>query len=408
MSFLADRMKEVAPSPTLAISALSASLRAQGKDVVGFGAGEPDFDTPDEIKEAAIEALRRGETKYTAVSGILPLRKAISEKLKKDHNLDYTPEEIVITNGGKQALYNFFMAVINPGDEVIIPSPYWVSYRDMVVLAGGKPVFISTGVEQNFKFTAEELRSAITKRTKAFVLNSPNNPTGIAYSREELATLAQVLEEHPHVLVVSDDIYEKLLYDGKSFYNLAMVSREIFPRTVIVNGFSKAYSMTGWRLGYAACKERQIIEAMDTIQGQSTSNVTTFAQYGALKALGCDTSFIDQMKHHFVERRDYLLKELSQIKGMRIAKPDGAFYIFPDISGLLQSPGFERLQRENPEEKDMGKLFCTHLLQDYLVAAVPGSAFGYEPAFRISYATSLDQIKKGVERLQECVDKLWS
>lgn len=406
-NYLAKRMEFVLPSPTLAITALAASLKEQGKDIIGFGAGEPDFDTPEIIKKAAAEALFRGETKYSAVSGITPLKEAIVEKLAKEQNLVYQPSQVIVSNGGKQALYNFFMATLNPDDEVIIPAPYWVSYRDMVVLAEGKPVLLNTELENQFKIKPEELQKAISPKTKVFVINSPCNPTGVAYTKEELLEIARILENHEQILILTDDIYEKLLFDGKPFYNLAMISPTLFSRTIIVNGFSKAYSMTGWRLGYAVSAQSKIIEAMDTIQGQTTSNVSTFSQYGAIQALKEGEPFIEEMKKEFVKRRNFVMEKLSQMQGLRLVQPDGAFYVFPEISYLSKAPGFEKLKKENPNEQDNGKLFAQHLLEKYLVAVVPGSAFGYENGFRISYATSMEKLNKGLNRLGECIAALW-
>ena len=406
-SYVARRLDVIEPSPTLAITALANSLKAEGKDVVGFGAGEPDFDTPQFIKDAAIAALQAGQTKYTAVSGIPSLKKAIVDKFQRENALTFKPEQVIVSTGGKQVLYNLFMAIMNPGDEVIIPAPYWVSYKDIVTLAEGKAVLVQAPIEQNFKITPQQLEQAITPKTKVFLINSPSNPTGAAYTETELKALAAVLEKYPDILIVSDDIYEKLMYDGIPFFNLPMVSPALRSRSVIVNGMSKAYAMTGWRLGYAASEQTEIIKAMDTIQGQSTSNANSFAQKGGEAALNGDQSFIEEMKKAFVERRNYVVKQLSAIRGLKVPMPEGAFYVFPDISGLLEAPGFKRLMAEHPEEKDPGKLLSSVLLKEHLVAVVPGSAFGYENGFRISYATSMAQIEKGVSRIRACIESFW-
>lgn len=401
---LSSRLELVEPSPTLAITARAAELKAQGKDIVGFGAGEPDFDTPAHIKAAAIQALEQGFTKYTAVSGIAELKQAIADKLRRDNGLDYRPDEIIVSTGGKQVLYNFFMAVLNPGDEVVCPSPYWVSYKDMVLLAGGRMRLIPTRIENGFKLTPQELEQHLSPQTRVFLLNSPANPTGTTYTPEEIRALAQVLEKFPQLLVVTDDIYEKLVY-GTTFLNLATASEALRPRTVVVNGFSKAYAMTGWRLGYAA-GPRAIITAMDTIQGQSTSNATSFAQKGAVAALMGDQTCVETMRQVFEKRRDLAFSMLSGIRGLRLFKPQGAFYLFPDIAELCQAPGFQKLAQQTPAA-DAGKIFTAALLDQKLVAVVPGSAFGYEYGFRISYATSEAQIEKGLQRIREFVESLW-
>ncbi|MCB1201373.1 MAG: pyridoxal phosphate-dependent aminotransferase [Leptospiraceae bacterium] len=404
--FVAERLNLVEPSPTLAITALANKLKAEGKDVVGFGAGEPDFDTPVFIKEAAKKALDEGFTKYTPVSGIPDLKAAIVAKFKRDNNLEYDVSQIIVSTGGKQVLYNLFLSVINAGDEVIIPAPYWVSYKDIVMLADGTTKIIQCPIEQKYKITPEQLENAITEKTKVFLMNSPSNPTGSTYTEDELRALAKVLEKHPQILVVSDDIYEHLLYDEHKFSNLAMVSKDLFERTVVVNGLSKAYSMTGWRLGYAACKDKEIIKAMDTIQGQSTSNANSFAQKGAVAALNGDQSCIDEMKKSFVERRNYLFERLNKIQGLKVMLPEGAFYIYPDFSNLVQSDGFKKLAAANPTEISVSKIISSALLSEYSVAVVPGIAFGYDPSFRMSYATSMKQIEKGMDRIEEFFQKL--
>lgn len=399
-NFVADRLSLVEPSPTLAITALSKKLKSEGKDIVGFGAGEPDFDTPEFIKDAAKEALDKGFTKYTAVSGIPELKEAISQKFLRDNQLQYSAQQIIVSTGGKQVLYNFFLSVLNPGDEVIIPAPYWVSYIDIVRLCGGVPKIIQCPISAHYKLSPQQLQESISPRTKVFLLNSPSNPTGAMYTKEELVALANVLEKHEKIVTLSDDIYEHLVYDDIPFWNLAMVSQELKKRTVVVNGFSKAYSMTGWRLGYAASFQTDIIKAMDTVQGQITSNANSFSQKGGLAALNGDQACIAEMKKAFVERRDFLYERLSKINGLRINKPQGAFYLYPDFSELLQSDSFKKFSLDYPDETSVSKMITAALLEKYNVAVVPGIAFGYEAAFRISYATSMEQIKKGVERIE--------
>jgi aspartate aminotransferase len=401
---LSARLDLIEPSPTLAITARANELKAEGKDIVGFGAGEPDFDTPEHIKAAAIDALRQGFTKYTAVSGIAELKEAIIARLQRDHQLDFKPKEIIVSTGGKQALYNFFLAVINDGDEVVCPAPYWVSYKDMVRLAGGQMKLIQTTFESGFKVSPVELERSLTRKTRVFILNSPSNPTGATYTPDEIRALAAVLEKFPDLLVVTDDIYEKLAY-GVEILNLATASQKLRPRTVLVGGLSKAYAMTGWRLGYAAGPE-PIIAAMDMIQGQSTSNPTSFAQKGAVAALTGDQKCVEEMRTVFEKRRDLAFTLLTGLQGVRVFKPQGAFYLFPDITGLKEAPGWASLAQRTGES-DTGKIFSTGLLNEKLVAVVPGSAFGYENGFRISYATSEAQIEKGLGRIREFVQALW-
>ncbi len=406
-SFLAKRLDAIEPSPTLAITALANEMKAAGKDVVGFGAGEPDFDTPTHIKDAVKKAIDDGYTKYSPAPGYLSLRELICEKIKRDNHVDLKPQNVIVSTGGKQVLYNLFMAILNPGDEVIIPTPYWVSYKDMVLLGEAKPVIIENSIENGFKLSPERLEAAITSKTKAFIMNSPSNPTGATYTREDLEGLAAVLEKHPHVLIITDDIYEKLIYDGLEFFNLPMVNKKLIDQTVIVNGFSKAFSMTGWRLGYAGCTDLSIIKAMSKLQGQSTSGANSFAQKGAEVALSAGEACIEEMKVEFVKRRDYIVQALSECQGLKVYKPQGAFYVFPDMSELAESPGFKKLQAENPDEKSPSKLFSKVLLEQEMVAVVPGIAFGYENGFRMSYATSMEQIKKGTDRIQKFIAALW-
>ncbi len=404
--FLSDRIQKIKPSPTLEITALAARLKEEGKDVVGFGAGEPDFDTPQYIKEACKKALDDGFTKYTPTSGLLSFRKAIQEKFKKDNQLEFKVNQIITATGGKQIIYNLLMSTINQGDEVLFSSPYWVSYYDMVILAEGTPKIISTDQKNNFKIMPDQLEQAITPRSKLFILNSPSNPTGSVYTKEEMISLVRVLEKHPQLMIFSDDIYEKLIYDDMKFYNLAMLSDEILSRSIVMNGLSKSFSMTGWRLGYAASKMTHVIKAMIKLQGQSTSNPTSFSQKGGEAALLGNMNFIDKIKGAFVERRDFLIQEFQECFGVYIVKPQGAFYIFPMIDKLVNTPGFKKLQVENPEENSPSKLFAKILLEKYQVAVIPGIAFGCENSFRISYATSMEEIKKGMNRIKEFIDSL--
>lgn len=363
-------------------------MKAEGIDVCSFSAGEPDFDTPAHIKEAAKKALDEGKTRYGPAAGEPKLRAAIADKLQRDNGLNYKPENIIVTNGGKQSLYNLMMAIIEPGDEVIIPSPYWLSYPEMVTLAGGKSVIVPTSLENGYKITPEQLKSAITERTKLFVLNSPSNPTGMVYSPEELEVLGRIVVEND-LLVVSDEIYEKILYDGAKHRSIGSFGQEIFDRTIISNGFAKSYSMTGWRVGYAA-GPTELIKAMIKIQGHSTSNVCTFAQYGAIAALESSKECIEIMLKAFSERRKYILERVRAIPGLDCPTPDGAFYIFINIKdiGLKSSD------------------FCEKLLDSQNVAAIPGIAFGADDCIRLSYATSLETIEKGLDRLEKFVGSL--
>lgn len=401
---LARRLDLIEPSPTLAISARAAELKAEGKDIVGFGAGEPDFDTPEHIKAAAIKALADGFTKYTAVSGIPDLKQAICEKFRRDNHLEFKPNQIIVSTGGKQVLYNFFLSVLNDGDEVVCPAPYWVSYKDIVSLAGGTMKLIHTTIESGFKMTPADIVKNVSSKTRVFILNSPSNPTGAAYTPDEIRALAGALEKFPDLLVLTDDIYEQLSY-GTEILNIATASEKLRPRTIVVNGLSKAYAMTGWRLGYAG-GPKEIIAAMDMIQGQSTSNATSFSQKGAVAALLGDQKCVDDMRIIFEKRRDLAFKLLSDLRGVKVFKPQGAFYIFPDIAGLTSAPGWAELTRRTGET-DSGKIFSKGLLDEKLVAVVPGSAFGYENGFRISYATSEAQIEKGLNRIREFVQALW-
>ncbi|MDY6939180.1 MAG: pyridoxal phosphate-dependent aminotransferase [Cyanobacteriota bacterium] len=387
MKKLAARVGQVSPSLTLAIAAKAKAMKAEGIDVCSFSAGEPDFGTPAHIVAAAKQALDEGKTRYGAAAGELALREAIARKLKTDNGLDYGAENIIVTNGGKQSLFNLILALVEPGDEVIVPSPYWVSYPEMVTLAGGTSVIVPTTADNRYKITPQQLREAITPKTKLFVLNSPSNPTGIVYSPEEIRALAEVVVE-ADIWVVSDEIYEKLLYDGAQHLSIGAVSQGAFDRTLVSGGFAKAYSMTGWRLGYLAGPV-EVVKATVTIQSHSTSHVCTFAQYGAIAALESPESApcIEQMRQAFDERRHYIFDRVSAIPGLSAPKPDGAFYLYVDISST---------QMKSLE-------FCKTLLDEHHVAAIPGIAFGTEGCIRLSYATDMGSIEKGIDRLEKFV-----
>lgn len=403
MKLVAKRLEVVEPSPTLAITAKANALKASGVDVVGFGAGEPDFDTPTAIKDAAKRAIDAGKTKYTPVSGTVSLKEAIISKLEKDNGLKYEKNQIIVGTGGKQVIYNFFMATLNPGDEVIIPAPYWVSYADIVRLAEGVPVIVPTTPESNFQITASQLKEAITSKTKVFIFNSPSNPTGAAYSRKDVEALCEVLVKE-EILTLSDDIYEKIVYDGLEFVNPAMISPEMKEKTFIINGVSKAYSMTGWRIGYGAGNS-EIIKNMDTMQGQSTSNASSISQAAAEEALRGDQSEVETMRQAFDKRRKYIVSLLNEIPGVNCRTPQGAFYVFPYIDGVYELPKFQAAFKESGGDSK-SKFFCNILLEKYQVAAVPGIAFGDDNSLRLSYALSEADIKKGVERMLKMVKDL--
>lgn len=403
MEWNARRLDVIEPSPTLAISAKAAELKKNGEDIVSFGAGEPDFETPAHIKEAAKKAIDKGQTRYTAVSGTVELRDAIITKFKRDNGLEYNRNQIIVGTGGKQVIYNFFLAILNQGDEVVIPAPYWVSYADIVRLAEGKAVIVPTSKESEFRISAAALEKAITPKTKAIVLNSPSNPTGSAYSRKELEAIAEVVLKHK-ILVLSDDIYESIVFDGFQFSNLAMLSPELKELTFVANGVSKAYSMTGWRIGYGA-GPLEIIRNMDTIQSQSTSNPSSISQAAAEAALTGDQECVKVMAQAFQKRRDLIVGLLRQIPGVEVNNPQGAFYVFPYLSGVYASEGFQKLAASS-SEKSKSKLFCAHLLDKYKVAAVPGIAFGDDNALRLSYAMGEKDIEKGVARISEMVRDL--
>ncbi len=394
MSIVAERLQRVKPSPTIAVTMKAAELKAAGKNVIGLGAGEPDFDTPQNIKDAAKKAIDSGDTKYTAVDGTPALKKAIAAKFERENGLKYAPNQITVGTGGKQVLYNALMATVNPGDEVIVPAPYWVSYPDMVILAEGKPVEVACSENQGFKLTPEALEAAITPKTKWLILNSPSNPTGAAYTEADLKALAAVLVKHPHVWVMTDDMYEHLLYDGFKFATIAQVEPKLYDRTLTVNGVSKAYCMTGWRIGYAG-GPAQLIKAMQAIQSQSTSNPSSISQAAATEALNGPNGFIAEHNKVFVERRDLVVKMLNEAKGLRCPKPEGAFYVFPSCAGTIgkKTPEGKVIQTDTD--------FVTYLLESVGVAVVQGSAFGLAPYFRISYATSTEALRDACTRIQK-------
>ncbi|MBL0932715.1 MAG: aspartate transaminase [Alphaproteobacteria bacterium] len=394
MSIVADRLQRVKPSPTIAVTMKAAELKAAGKDVIGLGAGEPDFDTPANIKAAAKAAIDKGDTKYTAVDGTAALKKAVQAKFKRENNLDYAPNQITVGTGGKQVLYNALMATLNPGDEVIIPAPYWVSYPDMVILADGKPVEVACSENQGFKLTPEALAAAITPKTKWLMLNSPSNPTGAAYTREDLRALADVLLKHPHVWIMTDDMYEHLVYDAFEFTTIAQVEPKLYDRTLTVNGVSKSYCMTGWRIGYAG-GPAPLIKAMAAIQSQSTSNPSSISQAAAVEALNGPQDFIPANNKVFKERRDLVVKMLNEAKGLRCPMPEGAFYVFPSCAGTIG----KRTPQGKIIETDTD--FVTYLLESVGVAVVQGSAFGLAPYFRISYATATETLRDACTRIQK-------
>jgi len=386
MSIVSNSLKRIKPSPTIAVSQKARELKAAGKDVIGLGAGEPDFDTPDNIKKAAIDAIKRGETKYTAVDGTPALKKAIVDKFKRENNLDYLSEQISVGTGGKQIIFNAILATVNPGDEVIIPAPYWVSYPDIVLLAGGTPKIVKCSEKNNFKITPDELKNNITKKTKWIIINSPSNPTGSGYTRKELEALGEVLKKNENVFILSDDIYEHLIYDDFEFFTIAQI-KELKDRTLTMNGVSKSYAMTGWRIGYGA-GPKDIIKAMAKLQSQSTTNPSSISQAAAVEALNGTQDFIRTRSESFKERRDFVVKYLNNIKGLSCLKPNGAFYVFPNCQKLLGT--------KLKTDKD----FVEKLLEEALVAVVQGSVFGLDGYFRISYATSMDNLKKALERIK--------
>ena len=394
MSIISDSLKRIKPSPTIAVTQKARELRAAGKDVIGLGAGEPDFDTPDNVKNAAIKAIKNGDTKYTAVDGTPALKKAIIAKFKRENKLSYSADQITVGTGGKQVLYNAFMATLNKGDEVIIPAPFWVSYPDMVLLAGGKPKIVKCTEQEGFKLTPSKLRKAITRKTKWLILNSPSNPTGAGYTKKEIEELAKVLVKNKKVHILSDDIYEHIKYDNFNFYTIAQNSK-LKDRTLTMNGVSKSYAMTGWRIGYAA-GPKDIIKAIGKIQSQSTSNPSSISQAAAVEALNGNQGFIQKRSKAFKERRDFVVKSLNNINGINCLNPNGAFYVFPSCKGLLNKK--TKLNTDTD--------FVQKLLEKSNVAVVQGSAFGLDGYFRISYATSMQNLKKAMERIKTFCESL--
>jgi len=391
MSIVSNNLKRIKPSPTLAVTQKARELKAAGKDVISLGAGEPDFDTPDNIKQAAIKAINDGDTKYTAVDGTPSLKEAIMKKFKRENNLEYHTDQITVGAGGKHVIYNAMVATLNEGDEVIIPAPYWVSYPDIVLLAGGTPIILECNEKQAFKINPLELETSITKKTKWIILNSPSNPTGACYSEDDIREIAKVLIKHPHVHILSDDIYEHVAYEGFKFFTIAQVA-ELKKRVLTMNGVSKAYSMTGWRIGYAA-GPKEIIKAIAKIQSQSTTNPSSISQAAAVEALNGTQDFIKERSISFQERRDFVVKALNDIDGIECLNPDGAFYVFPSCKSLIGKK--DSTGKELKTDTD----FVQSLLENSGVAVVQGSAFGLEGFFRISYATSMDNLKKALEKI---------
>ena len=394
MSIISDSLKKIKPSPTIAVTQKARELKAAGKDVIGLGAGEPDFDTPNNIKEAAIKAIRDGDTKYTAVDGTPALKKAIVGKFKRENKLNYSTDQITVGTGGKQVLYNTFMSTLNKGDEVIIPAPFWVSYPDMVLLAGGKPKIVKCTEQEGFKLTPKKLKNAISKKTKWLILNSPSNPTGAGYSKKEIQDLSKVLLKNKKVNILSDDIYEHVKYDNFNFFTIAQIPK-LKDRTLTMNGVSKSYAMTGWRIGYAA-GPRDIIKAIGKIQSQSTSNPSSISQAAAVEALNGNQGFIKKRAKAFKERRDFVVKSLNDIKGINCLTPNGAFYVFPSCKGLLNKKTKLKTDTE----------FVQKLLVKSNVAVVQGSAFGLDGYFRISYATSMENLKKAMNRIKSFCESI--
>ena len=394
MSIISDSLKRIKPSPTIAVAQKARELKAEGKDVIGLGAGEPDFDTPDNIKKAAIRAIKVGETKYTAVDGTLKLKGAIIKKFKRENNLKYLTDEITVGTGGKQVLYNAFMATLNKGDEVIIPAPFWVSYPDMVLLAGGKPKIVKCSETEGFKLTPQKLKKAISKKTKWLILNSPSNPTGAGYTKNEIKNLSKVLIKNKKIHILSDDIYEHITYDDFKFFTIAQISK-LKSRTITMNGVSKSYAMTGWRIGYAG-GPKEIIKAIRKIQSQSTSNPSSVSQAAAVEALNGTQKFIKKRSNAFKQRRDFVVKSLNKISGISCLKPNGAFYVFPSCKKLLG----KKTKLKNDSD------FVKKLLEKSNVAVVQGSAFGLDGHFRISYATSMKKLKVAMKRIKSFCEKI--
>ena len=396
MPFISESLNRIKPSATMVITTKAAQLKREGKKVIGLSAGEPDFDTPEHVKEAAIEAIKKGYTKYTNVEGIPELRQAIANKFKNDNNIDYPINQIIVGTGGKQILYNALMSSINVGDEVIIPAPFWVSYPDMTLLAGGTPVIVNCPSNLGFKLTAAALEKVITKKSKWLILNSPGNPTGACYSKDELGAIANVVRKHDHLYVMTDDIYEYIIYDNFKFFTFAQVAPDLKDRTLTVNGVSKSHCMTGWRIGYAGGPP-ELIKAMIKIQGQSTSNASSISQYAALAGIKGNNDFLKPCLDAFDERRKFVVKKLNAIEGMKCLMPEGAFYAYPNVLGIVG--------KQTPEGKTLNNdtAIVEWLLDTAEVAAVPGSAFGLEPYFRVSYATSLDLLNEAMNRIEEAI-----
>lgn len=399
MALIAKRLQAVKPSPTLAVAAKAKELAAKGINIISLAAGEPDFDTPDNIKQAAIEGIKSGQTKYTAVSGTPELRKAVCAKFKRENNIEYSIDEVIVGTGGKQVIYNLFMATIDEGDEVIIPAPYWVSYPDMVLLAGGKPVFVTADMDRGFRVSASDIEKAITNKTKWLIINSPSNPTGAAYNKEELRKITDLLKKYPQLHIMSDDIYEHIVFDDFKFCTLAEIAPDLKERIFIINGVSKSYSMTGWRIGYGA-GSKEIIKAMDVIQSQSTSNPSSISQVAALEALSGEQGFIKVNTKNFQKKRDLVLKLVNDIKGLDCYKSEGAFYLFPKCSDLFgkKTPAGGTINN--------GSDLATYLLEYANVAVVPGIAFGLEGYFRISYATSEEILTEACDRMNKAISQL--
>lgn len=399
MPRLSAAIDRIQPSPTIAVTNKAAELKAAGRDIIGLGAGEPDFDTPDFVKEAAIEAIRRGQTKYTAVDGTPELKKAIQAKFKRDNNLDYGLDQITVNSGGKQTIFNALVATLDPGDEVVIPAPYWVSYPDIVALTGATPVIVDCGIDDEFKLTAEKLDAAITPKTKWLIFNSPSNPTGAAYTRAELKALTDVLVRHPHVMILADDMYEHIVYDGFEFVTIAEAEPKLYDRTLTVNGASKAYAMTGWRIGFAG-GPAWLIKAMAKLQSQSTSNPCSISMAATVAALNGDQSFLQERNTAFQRRRDLVVSMLNQTPGLRCPRPEGAFYVYPDCAGLIGKTTPDGKVLANDED------VAAYFLEAEGVAVVHGAAFGGSPAFRISYATSDAALEEACKRIQRAVGNL--
>ncbi len=396
---IAKRMSLIKESPTLAVMNKARKMKNEGLDVIALAAGEPDFDTPQHIKDEAIKAINDGKTKYTNVGGTPELKQAVVDKFKRENNLEYSTNEVIVSAGGKHSIYNALQALINEGDEVIIPAPYWVSYPDMVLLCGGTPICVPCSIEDNYKFTPEKLKNSLTAKTKALFINSPSNPTGMVYTKEELKALAEVLKHHPEVYIITDDIYEHILFDDQPFSNIVNVAPELINRTIIINGVSKAYSMTGWRIGFAAIKDSKVISAMEVIQSQSTSNPCSIAQYAAYGALNGGLDCIKPMLKAFSERHDYVVKRLNKIRGLRCLHAQGAFYAFFECSNAI-----ENLYKEGKINTKTDLALANYLLDNFLVAGVPGSAFGLDNHIRLSFATSYRELEVGLDRIEEALN----